>query len=321
MGPNVRGIVLNPPARHPILSTLWNQYSVYRQLKKDKPDTYWSPDGFFPLKSKVAVLAVIHDIAHQVFRGNVSRADQVYYDHFIPKMVSQSDHIMTVSQFTKDEMVRILKVDPNKISVAYNAPREAFVPLEADQKDLVKTKWTAGHPYLIYVGSIHPRKNVARLIKAFDQMKKEGGDDHYLVLASRFAWQYRDVQEAIAVSPYRDEIIVTGYLQDEDLAGLLGAATVLTNISIYEGFGLPLVEAMACEVPIICTNGNALGEVAADAGLKVDPLNTEDIAKAMQLLIHDDSIRAKLIAAGNRRLKAFSWEETARATYASLSNL
>ena len=131
---NVKGVKLSPPARHPVLFTYWNQYLVGKQLKKDNADVYWTTDGFFPLKTKVPVLAVIHDIAHQVLRNNVKKAHQIYYDHFIKRTVDRANAIMTVSEFSKSEMVKILNADAEKIHVGYNAPREVFKPLDNEEK-------------------------------------------------------------------------------------------------------------------------------------------------------------------------------------------
>jgi glycosyltransferase involved in cell wall biosynthesis len=199
--------------------------------------------------------------------------------------------------------------------VAYNGCREVFRPMQESDQAAVRQRYTGGAPYFFYAGAIHPRKNVDRLIRAFDRFKSETGSDMRLVLGGRQAWQTGLVEDALRQSPNRAHILPTGYLPESELAALMASAFAFTYLSLGEGFGLPLLEAMVCDTPVICSNTTALPEVAGPAALLVDPLSEQAIAEAMKKIVADADCRATLIAKGRIQRTQFTWDGAAAQVY------
>ena len=168
-----------------------------------------------------------------------------------------------------------------------------------------------GKPYFFFVGSMHPRKNIKGLVSAFNLFKKNTGSDFKLILAGSILWSKTEIEDTYVNSLYKDDIIFTGRLSDEELQKVLGASYALSFVPIFEGFGLPIVEAFQSGVPVICSNVTSMPEVAGDAALMVNPFSMEDIAAAMKKLANDNDLRDKLIAKGHIQKKLFSWNRTA----------
>ncbi len=312
---NVRATHLFPPARHPLLFRVWYQWRLRAALRTSQPDVFFSPDSFMPLNTGIPSVITVHDIAHRRFPESVSPAISRYYTRWMPRFIEAADTIITVSHFSKDEIVRYYAVDPQKIHVVYNGIGSTYEPLNAEEKVRVRQQFSNGLPYFLFVGAIHPRKNVARLITAYDLFRRECATPVALVIAGRKSWDHGDVDGALAASRYKEDIIFTGYLDAHALAGVTAAAHALCYVSLYEGFGLPVAEAMACGVPVIVGRGGAPAEVAGDAGFLVDPTDTKDIASAMQALLTDQLSYERLSTAGLERSHMFSWVRAAEETY------
>jgi glycosyltransferase involved in cell wall biosynthesis len=235
--------------------------------------------------------------------------------------MAYTDHIITVSEFSKKEIIEAYKVRPEKISVVYNGITDSYKPIGDAQKVEVRKQYTQGRPYYLYLGAIHPRKNVLTLVKAFNQFKASGPSDYQLILAGRNAWHTKDVFEAIEQSPFKNEIHLPGYVPTTNAVSLVASAEAMIYPSLYEGFGLPLVEAMACEVPVICSNASSLPEVAGNAALLFDPMDVEQLSQHMKSVIADSQLREKLIQLGNERSKIFSWDKAAENIYSILKQV
>jgi glycosyltransferase involved in cell wall biosynthesis len=165
------------------------------------------------------------------------------------------------------------------------------------------------------VGAVHPRKNVARLVDAFTEFRNNNHEDYALLIAGRLSWNFADVQQAIERSPYKRDIIVTGYVTEHVLSRITASAFALCYISLYEGFGLPVAEAMACDVPVIVSKDSAHAEVAGEAGMQVDPTDIRDVADMMQKVVTDTALRNEMVARGRKRNALFSWDTAAKQTY------
>ena len=308
---NVIPIVLQPPARHPILWFLWFEIAVYRALKKIKADIFFSPEGYLSLRSRVFTVMILHDLAYLHQPENMQNAHLNYFKKYVPRFIQRADKIVTVSQFVKQDILsQFPDVSPEKISVCYNAARTGFLPLNAGDKQNVQNKYTQGAPYFIYVGAIHPRKNIHRLIAAFDDFKNKSGGEYKLLIVGRMAWKTDEVTAAYANAQFKNDIIFTGYVEEEDLRALVAAAFCMVYVSLFEGFGMPIIEAMQCGVPVITSDKTALPEIADDAALCVDPYDIEKISEAMLLLTKSESTRIALIESGHRRASDFSWDKT-----------
>jgi len=183
-GPNVRPIIVYPQARHPILFHLWFEYAIPRILKKNKADLFFSPDGFLSMKTKVPTLLVVHDIAHFHFRNQISKTIQSYYDKWMPRFVNRANHIITVSNYSKHDLVESYGISDEKVEVILNGRRPDLSPADPVRIEGFQKKYVNGAPYFLFVGAIHPRKNVKRLLQAFAQFKTGSNQNHKLALFS-----------------------------------------------------------------------------------------------------------------------------------------
>ncbi|MBK7337428.1 MAG: glycosyltransferase family 4 protein [Saprospirales bacterium] len=320
-GPNVRMMTLSPPARHPFLWLAWFEGRIPATLRRLGADVFFSPDNYCSLRSSTPTLLVMHDIAYAHFPAHIPWLSRQYYRFFVPRFLRRAERVLTVSEFTKQDLIRTLGVPGDKIRVAGNGPRKVFRPLPEDEKREIRTRFSGGEPYFLYVGAIHPRKNVPRLIRAFDLFKERTNAPHRLLLAGRWGWQTGEVKTAFEQARHQSAIHFMGYVDDDLLAGLMGAAFALTYVSLWEGFGLPVLEALFSEVPVIYGNATSLPEVAGDAGLAVDPESEESIAGGMAALVLDEGMAKQLVEKGRLQRQKFSWDHTARVVYEELKSL
>jgi glycosyltransferase involved in cell wall biosynthesis len=313
-----------PPARHPILFYIWFQMGLRRKLLATRPDVFFSPDSFMPTGMNIPSVITIHDTAYMRFPEYIGQDQLQYYRRYMPKFVREAAHIITVSEFSKKEISRFYDVDPERITVIYNGVSSRFKPVDEATRVRVQNQYSDAKPYFLYVGSIHPRKNIVRLIEAFDLFKLNVDSDLQLVIAGRKSWHFDDVLNAHKKARHGKDIRFIGYIPTDDLPGLVGSAYALTYVSMYEGFGLPVVEAMACGVPVITSSadstGAVLAEVAGDAAIAVNPASIKAIADGMLRLFDHASLYAYLREEGVSRAKRFSWELAAGQTYRILKD-
>ena len=315
---NVKPVVLFPPARHPFLFYIWFEFAVSKALKKYKADVFISTDGFLSLSTKVPTLLVIHDLAHVHFPNQVKFWEQQYYQHFMPKFAQKAARIATVSEYSKQDIHQQYQIPLEKIDVVYNGVRKDFKPLDSLTKTAIKAKYSHGQDYFFYIGAVHPRKNIHRLITAFDQFKQATNAPIKLLIAGRFAWQTGVVKDAYDQANFKEDIEFLNYVADEEVPLLMGSALGFVYVSLFEGFGIPLVEAMSCEVPIITANVSSMPEVVGEAGLKVNPNSVEAIKNGMMELYENEAKRNNLIESGKIQKNKFSWEKSAQKLTKSL---
>lgn len=308
--PNITPVAVFPPARHPILWYIWFEVALPKQLERYKPDIFISLDGYCSLSAKTPTLMAIHDIAHVHYPRQIPLLVRSYYNFFIPRYLRRANHIVTVSNFSKSDIVQHYDIQPDRISVAPNGVNSHFKPLSAAAQQQVRLQYADGQPYFFYLGAIHPRKNLERLIHAFDLFKTRTGAPHQLLLGGRLAWQTGGLREALEKTSYRQDIRLLGYVSDEILPSLVGAAFALTYVSLFEGFGVPLLEAMYTDTAVITADCSAMPEVVGDAALLVDPFRTESIAAAMEQLVNTPLLREELIQRGRIQRQQYHWDLT-----------
>lgn len=316
----VTGVEVFPPARHPLLFYVWNAFALKRQLRNAKPDVFFSPDSFMPLGLDCPSVITVHDVAHRPYPDAIAFAQRKYYDYFMPRFLKSASHVITVSEFSKQEILKYYSIPEKHISVVYNGIGDQYVPLDEEVQHAIRMQFTDGKPYFLFVGAIHPRKNVARLIQAYSLFRQQTDSNLQLLIAGRKSWDFAEVDQALETSAYRKDIRFTGYVPVESLAKITASAFALCYISLYEGFGLPVVEAMACGVPVIVSTDSAQSEIAGEAGLPTDPLSIPDIAEAMTKISSDPTLRKQMIDSGHKRSRRFSWDVAARDTYNILQN-
>src|SRR5690606_33852568 len=234
------------------------------------------------------------------------------------RFAAKADHIVTVSTFSKNDISERYHIDPSRIDVVYNGAHDEYRPLTLDERDAVKEKYADGCEYFVFAGALHPRKNIVNLLKAFVIFKKRQRSNMKLVIVGRMGWKYDEVLEMKEEMPFKDDVKWVGYMNVDELSQVMGGAYALVYASLFEGFGIPILEALECEVPAIVSNTSSMPEVAGDAALLVDPTSPEDIAAKMEELYKDENLRAQLIERSKEQVKKFDWDKSADKLYDSL---
>lgn len=316
--PNVSRLLVTPAARHPLSFKYWYDVKATAAVKRWKADVWFQPYGFCSLTSHVPQVLMIHDLAFKHYPQYISWYQRLYYRWFTPAFIRKAKKLVTVSDFSKNDIRKTYRVTENKITVIPGAARTGFVPLDWEEKQAVKDGYADGREYFLFVGGIHPRKNLLNLLKAFSHFKKWQHSNMKLLVAGRMAWQYDELLEKMKTYKYREDVVLLGYLPEAQLQRVLAAAYALVYPSWFEGFGLPILEAMQAGVPVVCSNTSSMPEVAGDAALLVDPANHDAIGKEMLALYRSEGIRNAFIEKGLQRAQSFNWDRTAEAIYQEL---
>ncbi len=320
-GPNVQAVVAHPQARHPLLWYLFFEFGVAAVLRKHKPDIFLSPDGWLSLRARTLSLAVIHDLNFEAHPQWVPRHIAWYYHRYFPKFAARATRIATVSEYTKADLSKRYGIPGDRIDVVYNGANPSFAPLNEKEIADVRKTYTQGAPYFLFVGLIHPRKNLENQLRAFMLFKQQhGGNMKFLVVGSKHWWSTA-LEELSKRGPFSDDIIFAGRKDMHTLTRLYGAAFALSYVSHFEGFGIPILEALLAEIPVITSTETSMPEVCGDAGVTVDPNNPEAIAEAMGKLYTDKAFREKLIEKGRVQRTKFSWDKTAAALWQSIEKM
>ena len=316
-GPNVVPVALCPQARHPVLWYMFFEWAVPFALKKYKIDLYVSPDGMMPLHPKVPTLTVIHDLNFEHATGNLKASHQRYMTHWFRLFARNASRVATVSEYSKKDIAETYGVMPDKIDVVYDGSHPGYRPHSDEENKATRERFTQGCHYIIFVSTILKRKNLANLLTAFDRVKAmEPGTLKLVVVGSRVWWQ-DELAEAYDKMVHKDDVIMPGHVEPADLAALMSAADALVYPSYFEGFGIPILEAMYAETAVICSNTTSMPEVGGDAALYIDPTSPEDIAHAIRH-IHQPGTREKLIDKGRRQRQQYSWDRTANLLWTSM---
>ena len=315
---NITPVVIGPQARHPLLFYIWFDFQIPKVLKKYKADLFLSPDGYLSLRTQVPQLAVIHDI------NFVHRPDDLpwliakYYNYFFPKFARIAKRIATVSFYSKEDIARSFKIDYDKIDVVYDGINQIFEPLLEKEKKKIRKKYTDGTEYFLFVGALHPRKNVSGLLQAFDAFKGETTNSIKLMIVGGEMHKTGDIFETYENMRFKNDVIFTGRVSTDELHDIFGAALALTFVPFFEGFGIPVVEAMSAGVPVICSNTTSIPEVGGNAVVYADPMKIDQITDAMIKLANDKELRKNLIEKGFEQKNKFSWDETANLLWQSV---
>ena len=315
---NVKPIVIGPQARHPILHYIWFEHSIPGALKKIQPDIFLSPDAYCSLNTSVKTLVVLHDLNFEHYPEGMPWMVRKYYRYFTPRFAKKANRIATVSEFTKKDIIEQYGISADKIDVVYNGANESFTPVENQIRSQVKQKYTGGEDFFVFIGALNPRKNLSNLFRAFDIYKKGNNSLAKLVVVGEKMWWTTEIKDTFNQMQYQDDVVFTGRLEPEELYKVVGSALAVTYVSIFEGFGIPIVEAWYAETAVITSNVTAMPEIAGDAALIIDPFKPQSIADAMKSITFDDGLRKELIEKGKKRRELFSWEKTSENLWASI---
>ena len=320
-GSNVTPVMLNPPARHPILFRIWFNYSVKRALKKYRADVFFSPDGFLSLTSDVPQVGVIHDINFEHHPQDIPTSARHYLQKYFPKFARKAAHLITVSEYSKQDLCATYGIEPEKITVSWNGASTRFNPIPSEQQQSVRDTYSNGKNYLLFVGALHPRKNLKRLITAYQTiLESDASFDYELVIVGEALWKRSGFDLEIDEQT-QSRIHFTGHLSLDELANVMASASVFTFVPYFEGFGIPLVEAMRCGTPILSGNLTSLPEVAGDAALYCNPLDVDDIVEKLKEICSNETLRSELSQKGLERSKLFSWDRSAEEVWKVLYDL
>jgi glycosyltransferase involved in cell wall biosynthesis len=318
---NITPVVVIPPARHPVLFYLWFEYSIPYTLKKYKADLFISPDGYLSLKTKIPQLAVIHDISFRHRPEDLPWMKSWYYNYFFPRFAHKAARIATVSNYSKKDIAGSFGIDLSKIDVVYDGVNAGFKPTTPQEQDFIREKYTGGASYFLYVGALHPRKNIANLLRAFDVFKRRNPGQEKLLVVGGEMHKTSEIFDILEKLPFNKDILFTGRLSETELVKVYGAALALTYVPYFEGFGMPIIEAMSAGIPVICSNSTSMPEVGGDAVLYADPSSVDQIAGAMIKIATDPDLRADLTKRGFEQKKKFSWDETSRLLWKSIEQI
>lgn len=317
---NITPIIAGPQARHPFLFYTWFEFTIPYLLKKHKADLFFSPDGYISLSTKVPTLSVIHDINFIHFPKDLPWLISYYYHYFFPKFAQKSKRIITVSEYSANDIHLSFSIPKDKIDIVYNGSHEVYKPLSENEKITIKKEISNSNDYFVFIGSLHPRKNISRLLLAFDRFKSLTNSNIRLVIIGNKMFKTDEMQKVHRGMRHNHEVIFTGRQTPEMIHKILGASLALTFVPYFEGFGIPLLEAMNCDVPIISSNVTSMPEVCGNAALYVDPFSIDSISTAMQKIAFDEKLRFQLITEGRIQRNKFNWDKTAERIWESIES-
>ena len=304
----------------------WEQIGIVRAGVQEHVDLLHSPYWSNPLWSPWPTVVTVHDVIQFVLPEYAWRKISRVYFGIVSRGARRADAIITVSECSKRDIVKLLNVPPERIHVIGNAVDESLHPVrDAWLLASVRERYGIGPHFILYFGGFDLRKNVPRLIEAYARMPERLRREYPLVVAGRYQNLghplYPDPRATVERLGLQGQVVFTGQFREQDKAPLLSAATVFIYPSLYEGFGVPVLESMACGTPLVTSNRSALPEVAGDAALLVDPLDTESIADGLRRITSEADLRAELIQRGRTRAEGFTWDKAVAETwrvYASL---
>ena len=318
-GPNVTPLVYGPPARHPFLYYIWFHVVLPKVLKKHKADVFFSPDGYLALGANLPQVPVIHDLNFEHFPALFGKLDRWFYHTFFPKYARRANRIVAISDFTRQDLVATYGISTDKMDVVYNGVSADVQPSSPSEMQVFQKKHGIQQPYFAFVGGLYPRKNLIGMVKAFDAFKSQTGLPHEFIIAGSPYKESQPLFETVKTLPYASSIRFLGRLPERsEVNALLSGATALMYVSLFEGFGLPIIEAMQCGTPVITGKTSAMPEIAGDAALLADANDTQDMVNAMKKLAVSEDIRRQMIEKGKQRASEFQWEKTAEGVYHSI---
>ncbi len=308
---NVVQVVIPPITRLPFLLEWWHQRAIPMAIKKYKPDVYISPDCFLPEKPAVPSIVAIHDLNFEHFPEFMPKAYRAIYHTRVKAAAHAATRIATVSEFSKRDIISTYNIDSDKIDVVYSGLNSFITPLTEIEINTIRQKFNTGPRYFLVSGTIHPRKNPDNIIEAFIRFRNEHPEPFTLVFAGNAKKRIvNDLKKKFRDTPYLADILFTGRVENQEMNGLFRGASALIFTSLYEGFGLPLLEAGAAGIPSITSAATSLAEIGGQSSLLVDPLRPEQIADGMLSLIRKPDLARQLVEKSSFLPQTYTWDRT-----------
>ncbi|KKS98598.1 MAG: group 1 glycosyl transferase [Candidatus Gottesmanbacteria bacterium GW2011_GWA2_43_14] len=294
---------------------LWTQFALPWQLytAATRPDIFFSTTHYAPRFSPIKTVVSVMDLSYLHFPETFLRKDLWQLKNWTDYSVAAAAKVITISKSSKADILKHYDIPEDKVEVVYpGINRRLFNDKKAKgEAEFIRRRYQLRGDYLLYVGTVQPRKNLDRLLNAFSRLYRRR-PDLQLVIAGKKGWLYGEFLRKMDAEGIKKKLVFTGFVADADLPALYRQAKALVQPSLYEGFGIPVVEAMACGIPVAVSNTSSLPEVAAGAGLLFDPASTDDLARALETACYNEKVRLSLIRKGKERAAAFSWEKSSR---------
>ncbi len=302
---NVKPVVLSPQARHPILFNLWFDYSVTRALKKHKADVFLSPDGMLSLRTNIPQIAVMHDLNFEHYPEDLPPHIAKYYLKRFPLFAKKAQKIITVSEYSKSDLIQNYSVNENNVTVAYNGAGKHYSPFSDEKRKEGLHRINNGVPYFIYVGALHKRKNIERMLSAFKELKVHHKTPLDFIIIGDPLWKKDRQLDKIC-----KDVKFLGRKSGKELAEMVGCSQAMIYVSYFEGFGVPVIEGFKSGVPVVTSNVTSMPEVGGDAAIYSDPFSVASIKEGILMALDSDKwndYREK----GILRAASFNWDNTA----------
>jgi glycosyltransferase involved in cell wall biosynthesis len=298
---------------------LWTHLRLANELRQNPPDVFFTPAHVIPYSYRSPSVAAVHDLGFRYYPEAHTRWQMRYLNWSTHHNAQRGSRVISDSIHTKEDLVLIYEIPASKIDVIYPG-LDPLIRQVTDNTELeaVQHKYGITPPYLLYIGTIQPRKNLSRLIEAFIQ----SGVGHQLVIAGKAGWRSRPILEKAFdnQSTATNNIVLPGFVAPKDKSALISGADALLYPSLYEGFGFPILEANACGTPVLCANTSSLPEIAGEAALLVDPLDTRGMSESIQKIVSDNDLRDRLTAQGFSNALRFTWQTTASHVMSTLES-
>lgn len=298
-------------------STIWLQTEAVKMILKDKIDLFWGPNFVYPLflPKKIKKIITVHDLVWLLYPNTQNWRARLFIRYLYKISIKKADHIICVSESTAKDLKSILNIPEGKIDLIYGATTDYLKPYDKNYaRKFIAEKYKVPENFILTVSTIEPRKNLTTLFKAIDILDKTKDFPYQLIVIGKRGYKAESILKSIKNIGVDTKIRLLGYVHDKDLPMFYSAARIFVYPSIYEGFGLPLLEAMACGTPVITTNSSSLPEVIGDAGILIEPYNINRFARAIYELTTNNKLNNTYIQKGLERVKIFSWMKSAKST-------
>lgn len=298
-------------------------YGVYRRIWKYVPvkynflfrgnvDIYQFFNFVIPPNISGKVITTIHDLTYILYPDTMDPSNRIRLEKDMHRTTKRADYIITISESSKNDIIKYLGIDKSKIEVIYPGVDETYKKILSNYEiTVVKNKYNINGRYLLYLGTLEPRKNIETIIRAYNCFKKSSKENIKLVLAGKKGWLYDSIFKMVEEYGLKEEVIFTDYIDDGDKAPLYQGAEIFLFPSLYEGFGIPVIEAMASRTPVITSNSSSLPEAAGNAAIITDPLDYKEISSSIERILNDYDLREKMINEGIKQANKFNWDISA----------
>jgi glycosyltransferase involved in cell wall biosynthesis len=295
---------------------VWEYTGLPLSLKRENVEVFWGPCNFIPSIKVCKYIVTIHDLSAYIVAQSYPWLRRKYYQYLIRNAVKRADLIVAISQTTKNDLMKFFSLPEDKIKVIYNGFNSNFsVDNIQTNFSVLQEKYRLPKEYIFTLGVLEPKKNVERVIRAYHQLKQDTGALPALVIggSKKYGWKNESLFRLVDLLKLNYDTVFTGSIEHDDLPAIYHNAQLFILPSLYEGFGLPVIEAMACGTPVITSNTSSLPEVSGNAAVLVDPYNISEIIGAMKLVLTNEMKRREMIEKGLENVKRFSWQKAAQA--------